>query len=82
MEGYQIFSLIFCIELLINITFIVIILQGTGFKYAWNVYIPMPKDIKNNTNMNWLGCIVCYILLFILLPIWYIGKVIYWLFHI
>lgn len=82
MEGYQIFILIFTIELFINIGFLVITVQGACFKYAWNVYIPMPKDIKDNTNMNWFGCIVCYMVLFILLPIWYICKLVYWLFHI
>lgn len=82
MEGYRIFSLIFCIEAFINIGFLIVTVQGAGFKYAWNVYIPMPKDIKDNTEMNWFGCIVCYIGLFILLPIWYICKLVYWLFHI
>lgn len=82
MEWYEIFSLIFSIEVLINVAFIVATVNGAGFKDVFGVYVPMPKDFKNNTNMNWFGCIVCYIFLFILFPILYIGKLIYWLFHI
>ena len=47
-----------------------------------DVFIPMPSDLKYNTDMNWFGCIVCYIGLFILFPILNICKVVYWLFHI
>lgn len=82
MEWYQIFVLIFTIEAFINVTFLVITVNGIGFKYEWDVYVPMPKDFKYHTKMNWLGCVICYILLFILLPIPNICKLIYWLFHI
>lgn len=47
-----------------------------------DVFVPMPSDLECYTDMNWFGSIVCYMLLFILFPIWNIGKVIYWLFHI
>ena len=82
MEWYQIIVLIVCIEALINAGFLIVTINGAGFKYAWNVYIPMPKDFKNNTEMNWLGCVVCYIGLFILFPIQNICKLVYWLFHV
>ena len=49
---------------------------------CWDVCVPMPSDFECYTEMNWFGCIVCYILLFILFPIWNIGKFIYWSFHV
>ena len=48
----------------------------------WYVFVIMPSDLKYHTDMNWFGCIICYIGLFILFPILNICKVIYWLFHI
>ena len=81
MEWYQILSLILCIEVFLTIVFI-IIAANEGFYSVFGVCVPMPKDIKNNTKMNWFGCIICYIGLFILFPIENICKVIYWLFHI
>ncbi len=82
MEWYQIVGLVAGIEIFIHLIFIILTVHEACFKYLWDVYVPMPKDFKHNTDMNWLGCIVCYILLFILLPIPNIGKLIYWLFHV
>lgn len=81
MEWYQIYSLIFGIEGFTTIIFIILSAYDC-FHSAFGVCIPMPRDIKNNTKMNWFGCIVCYILLFIIFPIFNIGKFIYWLFHV
>ncbi|MBO7691969.1 MAG: hypothetical protein J6T10_04955 [Methanobrevibacter sp.] len=81
MEWYQILSLILCIEAFSIIIFI-ILAANECFYSAFGVCVPMPKDIKNNTKMNWFGCIVCYIGLFILFPIQNICKLVYWLFHV
>jgi len=79
MEWYQILFLIIFTEIIINM-FGAAIYANLYDKL--DVFVAMPSDIKDNTDMNWFGCIVCYILLFILFPIVNIGKVIYWLFHI
>ncbi len=79
MELHQIIFLIFLGIVVINLFGLAVYCRMYD---AWNVFIPMPKDIKDNTEMNWFGCIVCYILLFILFPVWNIGQFIYWLFHI
>jgi hypothetical protein len=79
MEWYQILMLVLGI-LFIECIFGAIIY--VGLEDCWHVLVPMSKDFKNNTKMNHFGCIVCYILLFIIFPIWNIGKVVYWLFHI
>ena len=49
---------------------------------SWGMFVPMPSDIKYCTEMNWSSCIICYILAFILFPIFNIGKLIFWLFHV
>ncbi len=79
MEWYQILFLVIFTEVIINMFGAAICAKLYD---EWCEFVPMPKDIKDNTEMNWFGCIVCYILLFILFPILYIGKLIYWLFHI
>ena len=42
----------------------------------------LPWDLHKNTKMNWLGCIVSSIFLFISLPGVWIGRFIYWAFHV
>lgn len=74
-EWWRIFLLIFSINIASFIPY-------TGLYDSWGVFVPMPRDFKCKTEMNWFGCMVCYILLFILFPILNIGKLIYWLFHI
>lgn len=79
MDLYQTISLIIIVILIVNAFGFCIYCRLYD---AWDVFVPMPSDIKDKTEMNWLGCVVCYILLFILFPISNIGKLIYWLFHI
>ncbi len=42
----------------------------------------LPNDFHYNTDMNWVGCIITSIVLFILLPLPWLGRLIYELFHI
>lgn len=42
----------------------------------------LPNDFRYNTDMNWAGCIITSIVLFILLPLPWLGRLIYVLFHI
>ena len=41
----------------------------------------LPSDLKKKSEMNWFGCIVCSLILFIIFPILYLGELIYILFH-
>ena len=41
-----------------------------------------PWDLRETTHMNWFGCIFTSTLLFILLPLVWVGRFIYWLSHI
>ena len=42
----------------------------------------LPHELKKTTTMNWFGCTLVSLLLFIFTPIFWIGKLIYWLCHI
>lgn len=42
----------------------------------------LPMSLKAHSTMNWFGCWMCSILLFILIPLTYTFQVIYWLFHL
>ncbi len=79
MEWYHILVLIFALMVFAHIIGCPIYAY---FHDNWNVFVPMPKDFKYMTSMNWFGCIVCYIFLFLLFPVFNICKFIYWLFHV
>lgn len=79
MQLHQILLIILGIEILVLIIGVPII---STLGECWNVLVPIPKDFKNNTCMNWFGCIICFILLFLMIPLFYIPKLIYWVFHI
>lgn len=52
--------------------------------YDGNVFLLklLPQDLKEQTRMNWFGCIVTSLSLLAITPIVWIGRFIYWLFHI
>ena len=79
MEWQKILALIFGTLLLDSVCGIFIYAL---FADEWYAFIPMPGDFRDNTEMNWFGCIVCYIFSFLFFPIPNICKFIYWLFHI
>jgi hypothetical protein len=79
MELYQICLLILAGEMILNIIGMILYADLAD---KWDVLVPMPSDFKDNTEMNWFGCVICYLVLFILFPISNICKLIYWLFHI
>ena len=80
MQLHQILLIILGIELALHLVIGVPLIVGFG--ESWNVLVPTPKDLKDNTEMNWFGCTICFILLFLMIPLFYIPKLIYWVFHI
>lgn len=79
MEWYHILGIVFCASVIDNLFGLLIYVD---LYEKWYTVIPLPSDFKDETDMNWFGCIICYLLLFILFPILNICKFIYWLFHI
>lgn len=41
-----------------------------------------PKDVYKTTRMNWFGAIITYFAMFVIDPLWYIAKLIWWVFHV
>lgn len=80
MQLYQILMIILAIEA--GSHFVIGVPIIVGFGESWNVLTPTPKDFKNHTEMNWFGCTICFILLLIAFPAFYIPKAVYWICHI
>ena len=50
--------------------------------YDNKIFNLLPTDLHRVTDMNWVGCSIVSLLLFVIFPILYIAKLIYVLFHI
>ena len=46
--------------------------------YIWMT----PIDVYDSTELNWLGATVVYLIMYVISPVWYTLKLIWWLFHI
>lgn len=42
----------------------------------------LPQELYYNTDMNWVGCIIVSILLLVLIPLVWLYRLFYMLFHI
>lgn len=45
-------------------------------------YRQCPRDLYDNTKLNWFGVIVAFLGLFLLFPVYYLLLGLYWLFHV
>ena len=68
--GYCAFQIVYCLAAI------------TGVTNDVEAFELLPNDLHDNTYMNWAGCIITSIVLFILLPLPWLGRLIYTLFHI
>ena len=41
-----------------------------------------PKEIYDSNDMNMFGCVIVFIICFILNPLFYMAYFIHWLFHV
>ena len=67
------------------ITLYVLIINGLiGFSIFNECDYPyvLPSDIYEESNMNWFGAIICYILTLIIFAPWVITRFITWLFTV
>lgn len=80
MDGFIILAIIGGVEFLLN--FIFFFLRLLSQESGDDVLFPMPEDLENCTYMNKFGCWLSFIVLFLLFPIVYICKTIYYLCHI
>ena len=74
---------------------IILLVTRAYLARGWDTILSYtPKDLHSTTKMNWFGCIICWIGLFLLNPLnWlvmelplfiikYIGKFFYFIFHV
>ncbi len=56
-----------------------IILCNGGAEWFFTM---LPWDLHDSGKMNWFGCVLASLVLFILFPPYWIGRFIYWLCHV
>ena len=74
---------------------LILLVTGAYLARGWDTILSYtPKDLHHVTKMNWFGCIICWLGLFLLNPLnWllmelplfiikYIGKFFYFIFHV
>lgn len=65
--------------------FYILLILGTGMSSIFEDFdgVPVtPKEIYDSNDMNMFGCVIVFIIGFILNPLFYIAHFIHWLFHI
>lgn len=65
--------------------FYILSILGTGMSSIFGDFDGMsvtPKEIYDSNDMNMFGCVIVFIIGFILNPLFYIAHFIHWLFHV
>lgn len=67
------------------ICFYILLILGIGISSIFEDFDSMavtPKEIYDSNNINMFGCVIVFIIGFILNPLFYIAHFIHWLFHV
>ena len=67
------------------ICFYILLILGTGVSSIFEDFDDMvvtPKEIYDSNDINMFGCVIVFIICFILNPLFYIAHFIHWLFHV
>lgn len=67
------------------VCFYILLILGMGVSSMFGDFDGMavtPKEIYDSNNINMFGCIIVFMICFILNPLFYIAHFIYWLFHV
>ena len=67
------------------ICFYILLILGIGVSSIFEVFDDMavtPKEIYDSNDINMFGCVIVFIICFILNPLFYIAHFIHWLFHV
>lgn len=67
------------------ICFYILLILGIGISSIFEDFDSMavtPKEIYDSNNINMFGCVIVFIIGFILNPLFYISHFIHWLFHV
>ena len=67
------------------ICFYILLIIGIGVSSIFEDFHDMavtPKEIYDSNDINMFGCVIVFIICFILNPLFYIAHFIHWLFHV
>ena len=67
------------------ICFYILLILGIGVSSIFGYFDDMvvtPKEIYDSNDINMFGCVIVFIICFILNPLFYIAHFIHWLFHV
>lgn len=67
------------------ICFYILLILGIGVSSIFGDFDDMavtPKEIYDSNDINMFGCVIVFIIGFILNPLFYIAHFIHWLFHV
>ena len=67
------------------IYFYILFILGIGVSSIFEYFDDMavtPKEIYDSNDINMFGCVIVFIICFILNPLFYIAHFIHWLFHV
>ena len=67
------------------ICFYILLIIGIGVLSIFGDFDDMvvtPKEIYDSNDINMFGCVIVFIICFILNPLFYIAHFIHWLFHV
>ena len=67
------------------ICFYILLILGIGVSSIFEDFDDMvvtPKEIYDSNDINMFGCVIVFIICFILNPLFYIAHFIHWLFHV
>ena len=67
------------------ICFYILFILGIGVSSIFGYFDDMvvtPKEIYDSNDINMFGCVIVFIICFILNPLFYIAHFIHWLFHV
>ena len=67
------------------ICFYILLIIGIGVSSIFEYFDDMavtPKEIYDSNDINMFGCVIVFIICFILNPLFYIAHFIHWLFHV
>ena len=67
------------------ICFYILLILGIGVSSIFEVFddiVVTPKEIYDSNDINMFGCVIVFIICFILNPLFYIAHFIHWLFHV
>lgn len=68
-------------EFLLVYVSIIIAMFIVTIKDFWNVAVT-PKEIYESNDLNMFGCVVIFVIMFLVNPLFFIAHFIYWVFHV